>query len=143
MMIGLRCEIFIELCAEAFFFEQIPHALFAWTLGVVQGHAVMHRRLGRHVMRKGNKFSLWVDEGDATTPTSTPTSTATTPTSTATTIFANYLVEGERGCAKIILQVEQAVAHAEKKLILLLAEFSNGDKFVLFELNERPQLPAM
>lgn len=44
---------------------------------------------------------------------------------------------------QIVMQVEQSEAHPERKLVLLLAEFSTRDKFVLFELDDKPQLPAM
>eukprot|EP00026_Physarum_polycephalum_P015499 Phypoly_transcript_16199.p1 GENE.Phypoly_transcript_16199~~Phypoly_transcript_16199.p1 ORF type:complete len:226 (+),score=50.34 Phypoly_transcript_16199:158-835(+) len=130
MMIGLGCEILIQLCAEALFFEQIPHTLVTGTLGMVQGSSPVQRRLGRHIHLKGDKYGLWVDEEDSLE-------------GEKKTIMAHYTVEGERGCAKVVMQVEQANAHAEKKLVLLLSEFTNGDKFVIFELDEKPQPPAM
>jgi hypothetical protein len=135
LLIGLGSEVLIELCAEALFFEQISHEMFGWTLNAVQGKEYMRRRLGRHIMRKGNKYGLWVDEDEGEAGGSKK----------KCTIFANYMVEGERGCAKIVMQVEQEKESQDttKKLVLLLAEFSTGDKYVIFELDEKPQLPAM
>jgi hypothetical protein len=68
--------------------------MFTWTLSLAQGAEYMHRRLGRHITTKGNKYGLWVDgdedEGDGDDC-----------KKKSTTIVAHYMVEGERGCAKV------------------------------------------
>lgn len=113
-------------------------------------------RLGRHISRKGNKFGLWVLEQPADNASSSPPPSSPLPTPTEGIIVAHYYVQGELGSAKvrllsiqaelmnlqIVFQIENHV-HYGQRLILLIAEFSNSDTFVIFELDEKSQLPAM
>jgi len=126
ILLGLGSSVFLELCVEAMFFDKVPQKIYEGTLDAVKGSDYMRLRLGRHIVRKGNKFGLWVNELK----------------NGKTITIAHYYVQGELGTAKVVFQVEQQ-AHSGQRLILLIAEFLNADKYVIFELDETPQMPSM
>jgi len=128
MMLGLGCAVFIDLCAEAMFFKKVPHNIYKESLEMVMRNEYVQNRIGKDIVRKGNKFGVWPNrEGGKKV------------------IVAHYYVQGDKGDAKVVLQVEKK--HLVYQPILILVEFSNLDRLTLLEVEEEePQesiMPAL
>jgi len=125
MMIGLGCSVFIDLCAEAMFFKKVPHNVYKESLEMVMCNEYVQSRIGKDIVRKGNKFGVWPNrEGGRKI------------------IVAHYYVQGEKGDAKVLLHVEKK--HLVYQPILIQVEFSNLDRLTLLEVEEEePQASIM
>jgi len=90
MMTGLGCSVFIDLCAEAMFFNKVPYAVYVDSLEMVRSNEITQTRLGNNIVRKGNKFGAWpVRESERKI------------------LVAHYFVRGDKANAKVVLQVEK------------------------------------
>jgi len=125
MMIGLGCSVFIDLCAEAMFFKKVPYSIYKESLELVMRNEYTQNRIGKDIIRKGNKFGVWPNrEGGRKV------------------LVAHYYVQGEKGDAKVLLHVEKR--HFVYQAILLIVEFPNLDRLTLLEVEEeQPQESCM
>jgi len=124
MMIGLGCSLFIDLCAEAMFFKKVPYLIYKDSLEMVKRDQYVQTRLGKEIVRKGNKFGMWPNRERG-----------------KKIIVAHYYVQGDRGEAKVVLHVEKK--HLVYQPILILVEFSNLDRLTLLEVVEEEPQPSI